>query len=348
MKRLIDTLLSYAKNYRLELMGVAITWVMMLHGSELYSTVRIPIVSTIAKRGNIGVDMFLFLSGFGLWFSLEKNNDTIAFYRRRVKRVLLPYLILAFPFWIYNTLYYKAGFSKFLMDYMGISFVTQGVVTTWYIFLIIALYLVYPLIYHWEKKSGLIADAAMIVACISFCIVLKRHLPSLYGHVEIAITRVPAFLLGSLAARLTKQKNKAEYVFFASYAIFATAIFILHIPIKKSNLDLSVVLYRFGGAGIAVMVITVFSVFYDRISKWRGGFRSKLLQHLGIISLELYLLHIFLRTLLRHNKVGIHASALQQSFIWFLTIVIAVVLSTMFHYLYERIGNRKAIGEKRK
>ena len=340
MRRAIDAILKLIGKYRSELMGVAIIWVIMLHGSELYSAVHIPLVSTIAKRGNLGVDMFLFLSGFGLWFSLEKNSDTGAFYRRRMKRVLLPYLILALPFWIYNTLHLNAGFSKFLMDYTGVSFVAQGVVTTWYVFLIIVLYLAYPLFYRWEKKKGLYADIVMITVCIVICLVLRKACPSLYNRIEIAITRVPAFLLGSFAARLPQENAKAGYCFLAAYSIMAVVAFFLYIPVKHVDSGLSVLLYRFGGIGIALTVMTVFSLFYDLLSRWIGGWRSKSLQHLGAISLELYLLHIFLRTLLRHNKVGIHASALKQSLIWFLTVVAAVVLSSAFHYIYERISNQ--------
>lgn len=340
MKRSVDALLALIGKYRSELMGLAIIWVMMLHGSELYSAVHIPLVSTIAKRGNLGVDIFLFLSGFGLWFSLEKNSDTGSFYRRRMKRVLLPYLILALPFWIYNTLHLRAGVGKFLLDYTGISFVAQGVVTTWYVFLIIGLYLAYPLIYRWEKKRGLWADVVMIAASILICLLLRKGCPVLYKHIEIAITRVPGFLLGSLAARLSKNKTTGDYCFLAGYTILAVVVFFMHIPAKQTDLDLSVVLYRFGGIGIALAVIAVFSVLYNAISGWAGDFRSKALQHLGTVSLELYLLHIFLRTLLRYNEVGVHASAGKQSLIWFLTVVAAVALSSAFHYIYDRICDR--------
>ena len=55
--------------YRAALMGLAMLFVMCFHvpmakGELMYGVVRL---------GNIGVDMFLFLSGIGLWFSWTKN-----------------------------------------------------------------------------------------------------------------------------------------------------------------------------------------------------------------------------------------------------------------------------------
>ena len=55
--------------YRAALMGLAMLFVMFFHvpmakGELMYGLVRL---------GNIGVDMFLFLSGIGLWFSWTKS-----------------------------------------------------------------------------------------------------------------------------------------------------------------------------------------------------------------------------------------------------------------------------------
>ncbi|MDK7740766.1 acyltransferase family protein, partial [Veillonella nakazawae] len=54
----------------------------------------------LRRMGNIGVDIFLFLSGMGLWFSWSKHPDTKDFYLRRWLRVYPTWLIMACLYYI--------------------------------------------------------------------------------------------------------------------------------------------------------------------------------------------------------------------------------------------------------
>ena len=49
--------------------------------------------------GSIGVEVFLFLSGIGLYFSLEKGRDVLKFYSKRIKRIIIPYVIIGLVYW---------------------------------------------------------------------------------------------------------------------------------------------------------------------------------------------------------------------------------------------------------
>ena len=71
-----------------EIKGVAILWVVFFHaqlglGGLLYD---------VQKIGYGGVDMFLFLSGFGLYHSLSRDADTGRYLLRRARRLLPAYL----------------------------------------------------------------------------------------------------------------------------------------------------------------------------------------------------------------------------------------------------------------
>ena len=50
--------------YRAELMGLAIVWIMMLH----FTFTQIKPLGFIAQYGFAGVEIFMFVSGFGLFF----------------------------------------------------------------------------------------------------------------------------------------------------------------------------------------------------------------------------------------------------------------------------------------
>ena len=68
--------------YRSELMGWAILWIMMLH----FDFNQIKPLGFIAQYGYAGVEIFILVSGFGVFFSLEKDNSIIRFYKKRLLR----------------------------------------------------------------------------------------------------------------------------------------------------------------------------------------------------------------------------------------------------------------------
>lgn len=63
--------LGKLSTYRTELMGISAILILVCHASG--RGVILPFhLSTLLSFGNIGVDMFLLLSGIGLFYSLEK------------------------------------------------------------------------------------------------------------------------------------------------------------------------------------------------------------------------------------------------------------------------------------
>lgn len=60
------------------------------------------ILKPLGMYGNCGVDIFLLLSGMGLYYSFSKNSNILEFYKKRFVRVLVPYLMLALPYLIWK------------------------------------------------------------------------------------------------------------------------------------------------------------------------------------------------------------------------------------------------------
>lgn len=86
--------------YRTKLMGIAIIWIMLYHGNEIGMILPEPleIINFVLEKGRGGVEIFLFLSGLGLYYSYSKNPDMKRFYRRRIVRVIFPYLLISLLF----------------------------------------------------------------------------------------------------------------------------------------------------------------------------------------------------------------------------------------------------------
>ena len=96
--------LGILSKYRVELMGLAAISIIICHA--VGNNVMMPnSLRWVCGFGQNGVDVFLFLSGFGMWYSLEnmsKNNElnVLMWYRKRFIRLLVPYLIISVPYYL--------------------------------------------------------------------------------------------------------------------------------------------------------------------------------------------------------------------------------------------------------
>lgn len=96
--------LSDISKYRSELMGWAIVWIMMLH----FTFTQINPLGFLAQYGFAGVDIFMMVSGLGLFFSIDKNKSIGRYYKRRILRIFPTYYILGVfvSFFYLKTLYF--------------------------------------------------------------------------------------------------------------------------------------------------------------------------------------------------------------------------------------------------
>lgn len=124
--------------YRGVLMGVQILLIMAFHYTEDLSNAADhfngPAQVFYDYIGSSGVDMFLMISGLGLYYSWKRNPDAGAFYRKRLTRVLVPYVAVALVGWIwFDFVHSDAGVVRFLADIAFVTFFTDGVKWFWYI-----------------------------------------------------------------------------------------------------------------------------------------------------------------------------------------------------------------------
>ena len=94
--RIPDIELANVSRFRGELMGAAMLFIMLFH----VSLPRWDMFFGLRRMGNIGVDIFLFLSGVGLWFAWMKRADMKHFFRRRYIRIYPAWLIIACLYYI--------------------------------------------------------------------------------------------------------------------------------------------------------------------------------------------------------------------------------------------------------
>lgn len=166
----------------------------------------------LRRCGNVGVDIFLFLSGVGLWFSWVKTPDMRRFYRRRLLRIVPTWLVVATAFYLPDYLGARR-FSRSIVDLIGDitinwDFWLHDELTFWYVPAIMALYLVAPWymrlvqsrpIYRW-------LPLLMVVWCVMVQWVLPIH--HAVGHLEIFWSRVPIFFIGINFGELVRTRRQ--------------------------------------------------------------------------------------------------------------------------------------------
>ena len=91
--------------YRKELLGIAILMILIFHFFESANSINNPffirqlIIYWYAAFGSIGVDIFAFLSGMGVYHSLYYNKSIHIYFKNRVNKIIIPYFIIGIIYW---------------------------------------------------------------------------------------------------------------------------------------------------------------------------------------------------------------------------------------------------------
>lgn len=167
--------------------GIAILLVVLYH---LYCRTGLGIVAPFSK-GAIGVDIFLFFSGYGLCYSYEKNTLK-EYYWRRFKRIL-PI------FWV-NLLFLtlvngggKLNLWDFACNILCIPpfYGIDGTIIDWFTAAILHFYLFFPVLYFLVKKA-----LFPVYICSVVFAVAMLYKGDLTWQQYCFTDRIPIFLLG--------------------------------------------------------------------------------------------------------------------------------------------------------
>ena len=173
--------------------GIAILWVVFFHA---VLDLRGPVYD-LQKVGYGGVDIFFFLSGFGLYYSLSKNADLSAFLRRRLARLLpayLPFCILwlcimipLYGFGVTDAV--RTAVSNLSMMAFWCKAPAQ---INWYTSALLASYLLAPVLFAIMHGSRSPLRTGLLLAASSFLIGLGW----IDHYAYMAVSRLPVFILG--------------------------------------------------------------------------------------------------------------------------------------------------------
>lgn len=336
MSIMIKRITSKLSDVRGELFGFSIITIILFHFCEDVEKAGFGGAATVMTTiynlalGSGGVEIFLFLSGMGLFYSLSGNPRLSDFYRKRLRRVMPAYLVFGGVGWlILDILLRKTGWLPFLLDFSTVSFWTEGTRLVWYISLIFILYLLFPLLYRLvsipnERIAGVLT-AVLTAAVMAGCLALHFLFPTEYDRVEIALWRVVPFILGAWYGR--KARSGQSFAAEAVVLCVMGVVGMLLAAVTKWRPDFlwGIFSLRLGTLFYPFVVMFVAAAVLLKC----GG--SRFLRFVGSISLELYLSHVIIRAIL--NEVGMKTCYPQN---YLLCIVLAAVLSVAVNKLFAR------------
>ncbi|MBQ8701282.1 MAG: acyltransferase [Prevotella sp.] len=295
--------MNYAllSKYRGELMGAAMLFVILFH-------VWLPkshMFYSLHKCGNVGVDMFLFLSGIGLWFSWTKdskpstlNSKLLSFYRRRLLRIYPAWLIIAALYYIPNYLNApNGGYSPDIPNLIaniavGWSFWRIDDLTFWFVPAIMMLYVFAPFYMMLIQKNE---QWRWLPVVFLVWMVMVQYMPPVHaavGHVEIFWSRIPIFLLGINCGELVRTA-KCDDNLKAGTLILLLITFAMSLAMcmeleQHWRGRFPLFLERMVYIPLSVSAMLLLCQLFLRAPHWilRG------LAFVGTVSLELYLIHI--------------------------------------------------------
>lgn len=340
--------LQWLSDYRLPLFGVATVSILFLHGFQralegmkIGAMVYPGWFMTISRLydrfiGSTGVEIFVLLSGIGLYYSMKKNSAVLPFYRRRAVRLFKPYLLLGVVYWAART-YLEAAFwgkpfhpLNFLLNLSSVSFWLQGERALWYVGFIAAMYLIYPLVFRLYERRFALWFPVLTVLSFALVFAIYRFAPEYYAGCEIGLWRIPAFMIGAGLGVLLYRGVKLPWwsVCLGLAAIFALKLLQVMKPSFLSAVD-NDMLSRFLNVFLGLAYLLIFSAVLH-VLQWAK--LHAFFAWFGKISLEVYLTHVMMGTLfslLREN-------ATTNIFIYLLAVTIAIPVSCQV----SRVANR--------
>ena len=297
---------AYSKGYgligahRAELMGIAIIWVCLFHSkvsipqSPFFYPIRV-----LKETGYAGVDIFLFLSGFGLMHGmLQRKYSLWEFYRRRLVRVLPAY-------WLIVSLVILADLVQggrvscldALLKLSTLGFWANAARFDWYIPSLLALYAGFPLLFRAYGMRGNKTTLTALLAgiALSICCVL---IPSRLNYLLIFVSRIPVFVIGAylgyLCSTAHPELGRRQLLFhlFCMLSGFTTLLLAFLAFSPKERWDYGVWWYPF--ILITVPACLLLSMGLAKLGASSSAALRKVkwfVEFCGEHSLEVYLLH---------------------------------------------------------
>lgn len=203
--------INAVNSVRAELMGIATLLVLLNHSKGFEWNGHLDILKKLFSEGGMGVDIFLLLSGIGMYYSFAKREDRGEFYKRRFMRIIPIYLPLAILFLAIIEYLEKFSLLNYVLRVMTVSYWIKGDGIYWYVSYILVFYLLYPFIYKYLLKGDVkpvIPITFMFAVEIIVLIFFNQH----YIKMQLALSRLPITILACYLGKYAYEEKEVKAI----------------------------------------------------------------------------------------------------------------------------------------
>lgn len=147
------------------------------------------------------MECFFFLSGIGLFYSLDRPKSLIAWYKKRYIRIMFPYMFVAIPWYMWGAYFHDETISQFLINVSTLNYwlYHEGV---WFVAVLIPVYAISPFLYKLVLSRYCWYAIIPLITASALCILIPCD--GIVYNIIWAIHRLPCFFIGFAAAKYIK------------------------------------------------------------------------------------------------------------------------------------------------
>ena len=304
----------FSKKHTQYLRGIFAAFIMIFHISK-ENDILFPFLEYLSI---VVVGAFFFLSGYGLFKSyLGSNNFRETFIKRRIVKIVIPYIIATLIYWLYHSL---IGNHYTVLDIIK-SIISFGpiVMYSWFIVSLIVQYTMFYIIIALCKNTKRVLMVVVILMLVRIVLLMSG-----VSYVDV-LNEMTCFgiLFANYDVRIMRfVKNKRMLIFLLSLALT------LLMSIDLLSFREVPVLFNVIEKVLFIFMIIIFSTYYT--------FENAFIGLLGKISFELYMFSGLSKMIIRRF---LDTSVFIQDFaIYILAIVLSIVLHSFFNIISNQLS----------
>lgn len=317
----------------------------IVHGLDLF----VPI-------GYLFVSVFLFCSGYGLYKSYrQKENYLKGFIKRRILPLVLAYYSTGLIFFVVRLLMGEKMDGAQIFYYLSGAQLCNP--NAWFVIALPIFYLGFFLAFKFIKKDGLALFATILVVFLYTLIGTIVDHNNWWMRGEWWYNSVHLFSIGLLFARFEKPLTAHVKKFYPLYLILAIVGLIIWYPVSEAaqgifsyygeNWNAPDKVFRRWVCLLTQMGVSCSFVFLVFLMNMKIHIGNRVLQFMGALSLEFYLIHGLFVELFGYDFLEIRPSIyyIRNVALYLLVVIVlsvpAAILLQKVHNLILRAGRKK-------
>lgn len=273
MKETTKTFYSTLTKYRMTLFGIAVIWIFFRH-VYFFNIETYGFLDYVTQLGDCGVDVFLFLSGFGCFYSYKQKCDAIYFYKKRIIRIFPTTVILLVFFSLID---YCLGGGSLKSVFNPIAYIKSIYATYWFIGAIIVYYISFPIVYKLVLTRPIFFVLLAYVLAIGGVYLITFIDIGQAKSLALYFARIPIFVLGAVFAR-NNNLFERKTILLTLTIVCAPLLFLLPKDYQR-------IAYGIFSLGIISFLPYLIAYIPQKI--------NEIVSCLGKSSFEFYIIHLF-------------------------------------------------------